>query len=494
MLALYRCGRQADALEAYRQARQTLVEEIGIEPSAELRGLHDAMLRQDPSLDVEPATAELPPELDAATAPPLTGRDRELRRLRALWRDVAGGAGALVTLVGAYGMGKTRVAAEIAGDVHREGAAAVYVAGSGAPEAALPRSLSSATRAGRPCSCSTTPIARPPTSSPLLRDLWPAIADRPAMVLVTGQEAAGLARLAPRDSIHLDPLQADAVRLIARFYASPSEDAAVPVESLLAASLGVPRRVHEAAGEWARQEAMRRVGGAAGRTAAGRSEARALEDELAGNVVDLETARERVRSVSGTQEAGPTVCPYKGLATYDSDDAEYFFGRERLVAELVARLVGAPLLAVVGPSGSGKSSVVRAGLLPALAGGVLPGSDGWARALIRPGAHPLRELRRALDRGDRRRSMVLVVDQFEELFTACQDERERGEFVAELLRARARARARRRDRRPARRLLRPMRRPTRSSRACWARATSSSARWRPTSCDGRSSDPPCGSA
>ena len=67
------------------------------------------------------------------------------------------------------------------------------------------------------------------------------------------------------------------------------------------------------------------------------------------------------------------VCPYKGLATFDADDAEYFFGRERLVAELVARLVGAPLLAVVGPSGSGKSSVLRAGLLPALAGGVLPG-------------------------------------------------------------------------------------------------------------------------
>ena len=83
--------------------------------------------------------------------------------------------------------------------------------------------------------------------------------------------------------------------------------------------------------------------------------------------------------------AGPVVCPYKGLASFDTEDAEYFFGRERLVAELVARLVGAPLLAVVGPSGSGKSSVVRAGLLPALAGGVLPGSDQWAQARDAPG-------------------------------------------------------------------------------------------------------------
>ena len=69
MLALYRCGRQADALEAFRNARQTLVDEIGVEPSPELRRLHVAILRLDPSLDVAPAEAELPRELDAAAAP-----------------------------------------------------------------------------------------------------------------------------------------------------------------------------------------------------------------------------------------------------------------------------------------------------------------------------------------------------------------------------------------------------------------------------------------
>ena len=67
MLALYRCGRQAEALEAYRHARETLVEQIGIEPSANLRRLHEAILRQDPSLDVEPAAPELPRELDASS-------------------------------------------------------------------------------------------------------------------------------------------------------------------------------------------------------------------------------------------------------------------------------------------------------------------------------------------------------------------------------------------------------------------------------------------
>ena len=129
------------------------------------------------------------------------------------------------------------------------------------------------------------------------------------------------------------------------------------------------------------------------------------------------------------------VCPYKGLAHFDAGDADYFFGREQLVADLIARLVGAPLLGVVGPSGSGKSSVVRAGLLPALADGVLPGSDRWTRELIRPGEHPMRELGRTAGRFRDKRRAVLVVDQFEELFTACADEQERGLFIEALVRA-----------------------------------------------------------
>jgi DNA-binding SARP family transcriptional activator len=76
--------------------------------------------------------------------------------------------------------------------------------------------------------------------------------------------------------------------------------------------------------------------------------------------------------------AGEVVtCPFKGLAAYQVADAALFHGRARLVDRLVARLVDSPLVVVSGPSGAGKSSVVRAGLLPALAGGALPGSDRW---------------------------------------------------------------------------------------------------------------------
>ena len=125
------------------------------------------------------------------------------------------------------------------------------------------------------------------------------------------------------------------------------------------------------------------------------------------------------------------VCPFRGLAPFDVDDAPFFFGRESLVGEMLARLAGASLLGVVGPSGSGKSSAVRAGLLPELAGGVLPGSESWTQTLLRPGEHPLRALERVGGEGHR----LVVVDQFEELFTLCRDAGERTAFVDALLAA-----------------------------------------------------------
>ena len=111
-------------------------------------------------------------------------------------------------------------------------------------------------------------------------------------------------------------------------------------------------------------------------------------------------------------------CPYKGLEPFQPDDSDLFFGREELVAELVGRLEEVPLLAVVGPSGSGKSSLVRAGIVPRLE---------LRTTVVTPGAHPLDELRAAGD------SEVLVVDQFEELFTLCRDDDERRVFIEAIL-------------------------------------------------------------
>jgi WD40 repeat protein len=191
------------------------------------------------------------------------------------------------------------------------------------------------------------------------------------------------------------------------------------------------------------------------------------------------------------------VVPYRGLAAFQPEDAEWFYGREAVTAELVARLAerlaGPSMVVVVGASGSGKSSLLRAGFLPALSHGVLPvpESSSWPWILLTPGAAPLTELamriarlaevsagsvldeleadpdrvvlaiRQALlaeadlagvtaarhgggppatrpgqptDRVGSRR-LVVVVDQFEEVFTACTDERQRTGFIRALVAA-----------------------------------------------------------
>ena len=107
---------------------------------------------------------------------------------------------------------------------------------------------------------------------------------------------------------------------------------------------------------------------------------------------ELRAAESRVLAQDPTLLApsisAPLSCPWKGLFAYDPADADYFTGRERLVSALVARLVDNAVVVVTGPSGSGKSSLVRAGLLPALADGAVLGSAQWRTSVVSPGSHP----------------------------------------------------------------------------------------------------------
>jgi WD40 repeat protein/DNA-binding SARP family transcriptional activator len=155
--------------------------------------------------------------------------------------------------------------------------------------------------------------------------------------------------------------------------------------------------------------------------------------------------------------------PYKGLRAFAEDDAQDFFGRERLTSDLIARLSAERFLAVVGPSGSGKSSVVLAGLVPALRTGAIPGSARWKIVVTIPGAYPLEELEATLLRiavnpppslieqlaadelgllrtvkrilPDDGSELLLVVDQLEEVFTLVEDDARRAHFLSLLERA-----------------------------------------------------------
>ena len=429
MLALYRCERQAEALEVYREARRALVEEVGIEPGPQLRARHDAILRQDPSLDL----SELPAALDTGGDTPFAGREHELAALRARWAQARGGAGSVVIVTGPRGMGKSRLAAELAHGIHASGGHVLHAAGGG-PREALQAVLRDAREATQPTLVVVDDADRAGADERAeLEHLAGAVRGLPVLLLAEGEQARSRLDGDAALEIELEPLDAAAVEAIARVYAADHGDRSVPVGALFEASHGVPSAVHEAAGEWARRDAADRVSVAAEEAADGRSRLRTKEAEVVEGVVDLQRARERV--TLPVDPEGPVVCPFKGLAAFGPEDADYFFGRERLVAELVARLVGAPLLAIVGASGTGKSSVLRAGLLPALEGGILPGSEEWQLVMIRPGRQPQRELDRELKETARDRRLLIAVDQFEEVFTVCDDERERVEFIGRLVAA-----------------------------------------------------------
>jgi WD40 repeat protein/DNA-binding SARP family transcriptional activator len=149
--------------------------------------------------------------------------------------------------------------------------------------------------------------------------------------------------------------------------------------------------------------------------------------ELERAILVQDPALHRVSEAAGKRPAPlEDVCPFKGLAPFETADAQLFFGRERLVDELVGRLSDTQLLAIVGPSGSGKSSLLQAGLVPAL---------GRDAIVVRPGERPAVELAAAFEQVSLGGPLVLAVDQFEELFAGPFPEPERRALVDALVEA-----------------------------------------------------------
>jgi WD40 repeat protein len=147
--------------------------------------------------------------------------------------------------------------------------------------------------------------------------------------------------------------------------------------------------------------------------------------------------------LTGEQSVISSICPYRGLTYFDfnEEDPKYFYGRTALTNQLLEKVRSSNFLAVLGASGSGKSSVVRAGLLYQLyLGKAIPGSDRWQiYPPFAPGEYPLRSLEQTIGvkanqlaafvKAIPAERVVLVIDQFEEIFTECREEKERQQFI-----------------------------------------------------------------
>jgi hypothetical protein len=181
----------------------------------------------------------------------------------------------------------------------------------------------------------------------------------------------------------------------------------------------------------------------------------------------------------GAYELPDEPAPYRGLLPFKAEHVRFFFGRQDDTQRLIEKLGQDTFVAVIGASGRGKSSLVRAGLLPALTRDALPGSSNWYTLVLTPGGQPLRALAEGLaslippadrlrvadeleDRLARRadglrtaattllpddqQPLLLVIDQFEEVFTLCQEGPERCRTQAEQFIANLAGTAQRRDR------------------------------------------------
>jgi WD40 repeat protein/DNA-binding SARP family transcriptional activator len=469
MLALYRSGRQAEALRTYQKARRTLGEELGIEPSPALRALEDRILNHDADLD-----PRQPPAISVEPAPGRTVRGYELRERI--------GDGRLGVVYRAY---QPVMGREVALEVIR-------------PD------IASSADFARHFEADATLIARleHPHIVPLY-DYW----REPGGAFVVSRWVRGgsLETAIQKGPWHLEAVVGlveqlgSALSLALRHgVVHGSLDASnVLLDEdgngyLSGFSIGIGAGRDAAAEPWGHVADPRAdvralalvafealTGGADGpiteaplgefdpdvlavlRRASVSSGEDGYPDIVA--FIDAFAAAASPKTPAAFTAAPPSLLrnPYKSLRPFGEADASDFFGREALTERLMGRLgesdTNHRFLAVVGPSGSGKSSVVRAGLVPAIRRGDLEGSDRWFVVEMLPGLNPWEELEAALLRvavnpppslldqltsdalglhravkrvlPDGEAQLLLIVDQFEELFTLVDDWSTRAGFM-----------------------------------------------------------------
>ncbi len=474
MLALYRAGRQTEALRVYSRTRTLLVDELGIEPSVELRELHGKILDQSPDLDLVVTRA----------VEQRDGRSDDGRRANGYELRDRLGADDIGVVYSAYQTSTGRevaikvISAEIANRpefVERFEADAQHVAGLEHPHIVA---LYDFWRSPEGAFL-VMPYVR---GGNLRRSIESTRWDPPAAMRILDQIGSALGYAHRRGRVHGD-LNSTKVLL--------DDDA-----NAYLFDFGIARGDHTAGRDQDRGVAgdIRAFGMlvhelfTAGRCAAGttpdsvhwiRDDLPSGLDDVIADATDMVAARryDRVedclralRQVFGADvTAGPVSPttdvevrnPYKGLRAFAEVDAEDYFGRDRLVEQLFQRVAANRLTLVVGPSGSGKSSLVKAGLVPRLRRDCIgPGRPILVTEMY-PGSYPFEELEAALlrvavdrpgelldeliadDRGllratkqilpDDDSDLVLVVDQFEELFSLTADASVRRLFLDNLV-------------------------------------------------------------
>ena len=429
MLAYYREGRQADALGAYQRAREMLADELGIDPSPELMRLHERVLKQDPGLDL---------------------RGEQLRGYRLLEKIDDGPTGVVFRAI------QPHVERDVAVKIFHEGVAsdptfvkrfeaeAQVVAALEHPHIAPihdywrePGRAYVVSRYLRGGSLR----ARKERGESLERDQALRVVEQIALALAFAHRQGVAHGDIGSSNILFDP-EGNAYLGDFLIGTGPSSDPSKDVRELA----GLAKRMNPNETSFVEFVEQVEVGtGTPGADALALAARRALEPTM---IAPSPRVEERN--------------PYKGLRAFTEADTRDFFGRRELTRRFVARLresgPGSRFLAVVGPSGCGKSSVVRAGLVPTIRNGALGNQEAPFIAEMFPGAHPIEELEAALVRiavrpvprlherlasGSRglleaidlvapEADVVLVVDQFEEVFTLATDERERALFLESL--------------------------------------------------------------
>jgi WD40 repeat protein/DNA-binding SARP family transcriptional activator/class 3 adenylate cyclase len=430
MLALYREGRQGEALQAFQRAREVLADELGIDPSPELARLHERILKQDPSLDV---------------------RGEPLRGYRLLEKIGQGRTGVVFRAI------QPHVGRDVAVKVFHEQVAADP----------------SFVRRFEPDAQAVAALEHPHIAP--VHDYW---REPGRAYVVTRYLRGGSLRALEQRGASLEGDRA--LRMLEQV---ASALAFAHRQGVAHGDVGPSNLLFDAEGHAYLADFRIGVGGETDpahdvRELAALVKRWAPKGSSAAEVAErAEVGSERLEADAFADAAraalepgapvgprrGDDRNPYKGLRPFTEADARDFFGRGEMIHRLVARLdgmgPGSKFLAIVGPSGAGKSSVVRAGVVPAIRHGALGDADATFVAEMFPGQHPLEELEAALLRiavrpGARLQgalesgsrglleavevvapedaSVVLVVDQFEELFTQTTDERERELFLESL--------------------------------------------------------------